>query len=189
MTGFGLGEAPLAGGRLAVEIRGVNHKFLDVRVRAPRELAELGGLVEQLARERLARGRYEVAMRADGVQLGAPVLDREKARAAYKALCELRDEVAPGSEVPLTLLGSMPELWTPAADREMERLREATRTAFDAAVASLDAMRAREGRALHDDLARRLEKVRRLARDVEKRAPEVVEAHRKRLRERADRLR
>jgi uncharacterized protein (TIGR00255 family) len=191
MTGFGLGEAPLSpgSGKLAVEIRGVNHRFLDVRVRAPRELADLGSLLEQLAREKLTRGRYEIAMRAEGVVLGAPVLDRERARAAYKALCELRDEVAPGSEVPLTLLGSMPDLFVPAVDREIERLREATRAAFDAAVVSLDAMRVREGGALHDDLARRLESVRRLSQGVEKRAPEVVEAHRRRLRERADRLR
>jgi uncharacterized protein (TIGR00255 family) len=193
MTGFGLGEAPLSSGsgsgKLAIEIRGVNHRFLDVRVRAPRELADLGSLLEQLAREKLTRGRYEIAMRAEGVALGAPVLDRERARAAYKALCDLRDEVAPGSDVPLTLLGAMPDLFVPAVDREIERLRETTRAAFDAAVVSLDAMRAREGGALHDDLARRLESVRRLSRGVEKRAPEVVEAHRKRLRERADRLR
>jgi uncharacterized protein (TIGR00255 family) len=50
-------------------------------------------------------------------------------------------------------------------------------------------MRAREGSALRDDLVKRLQHVRRLARDIERRAPEVIETHRKRLRERADRLR
>ena len=61
MTGFGLGEVPLGAGKLAVEIRGVNHRFLDVRVRVPRELGDLAAFVEQVARERLTRGRYEVA--------------------------------------------------------------------------------------------------------------------------------
>src|SRR5579863_2533515 len=103
MTGYGLGEAPLSAGRLAVEVRGVNHRFLDVRVRLPRELGDLAAFVEQVARERLTRGRYEVAVRVDGVALGTPVLDRDRARAAFKALCELRDELAPGSEVPLSL--------------------------------------------------------------------------------------
>ena len=37
MTGFGLGDVPLGNGRLGLEIRGVNHRFLDVRVRVPRE--------------------------------------------------------------------------------------------------------------------------------------------------------
>ena len=189
MTGFGLGEVPLGGGKLAVEIRGVNHRFLDVRVRVPRELGDLASFVEHTAREKLTRGRYEVALRVDGVALGAPVLDRERARSAFRALTELRDELAPGTEVPLSLLGSIPDLFVSSVDREIDRLREAARGAFERAVKALDAMREHEGRALREDLMKRLESVRRLARDVEKRAPDVVEAHRKRLRERADRLR
>jgi uncharacterized protein (TIGR00255 family) len=189
MTGFGLGEVPLGGGKLGVEIRGVNHRFLDVRVRVPRELGELTGFVEQVAREKLTRGRYEVAMRIEGLAIGAPVLDVDRARTVYRALCALRDELAPGSEVPLGLLGSIPDLFVSSVDREIEHLREATRKAFDAAVAALDGMRAKEGSALRDDLVRRLDRVRRLARDIERRSPDVLEAHRRRLKDRADRLR
>src|SRR6185437_2857880 len=189
MTGFGLGEVPLGSGKRGVEIRGVNHRFLDVRVRVPRELAELAGFVEQVAREFLTRGRYEVAVRVEGTTLGAPVLDRERARAAYKALTELRDELAPGSEVPLSLLGAIPDLFVSSVEREADRVREATRKAFAAANASLDGMRVREGATLAEDLVRRLERIRRLARDIERRSPDVLDAHRRRLKERADRLR
>ena len=188
MTGFGLGEVPLGGGKLAVEIRGVNHRFLDVRVRVPRELGDLATFVEQIAREKLTRGRYEVALRVDGVSLGAPVLDRERARAAFRSLGELRDELAPGTEVPLSLLACIPDLFVSPVDREIERLRASTRSAFEASVKALDAMRAQEGNALREDLMKRLASVRRLAGDVERRAPGVVDAHRKRLRDRAERL-
>ena len=189
MTGYGLGEVPLGAGKLAVEIRGVNHRFLDVRVRVPRELGDLAAFVEHVAREKLTRGRYEVAVRLDGGMLGAPALDRDRARAAFRALTELRDELAPGTEVPLSLLGAIPDLFVSSIERELDRLREATRRAFDAAVAGLDSMRAREGGALRDDLVKRLERIRQLGKDVERRSPDVVEAHRKRLRERAERLR
>lgn len=189
MTGFGLGEAPVGTGKLAVEIRGVNHRFLDVRVRLPRELGDLISFVEQLAREKLARGRYEVAVRVDGVTLGAPVLDRERARAAFQALKELRDELAPGSDVPLSLLGAIPDLFVSTVDRELERLRGAARAAFEAAVVELDTMRTHEGEALREDLVKRLARVRQLASAVETRAPDVIETHRKRLRDRAERLR
>jgi uncharacterized protein (TIGR00255 family) len=189
MTGFGLGEAPLGGGKLTVEIRGVNHRFLDVRVRVPRELGELAAFVEQVAREKLTRGRYEVALRVDGVALGAPVLDRDRAKSAFRALCELRDELAPGSDVPLSLLGTIPDLFVSTVDRELERLHDATRTAFEAATAALDSMRGREGTVLRDDLVKRLDRVRRLGREIERRAPDVIEIHRKRLKERAERLR
>lgn len=189
MTGFGFGEAPLGTGKLGVEIRGVNHRFLDVRVRVPRDLGDLVGFVEHLAREWLTRGRYEVALRVDGVALGAPTLDRERAKAAFRALCELRDELAPGSDVPLSLLASVPDLFVSPVEREIERVREATRTAFESAVRALDDMREREGSVLREDLAKRLEQARRLALEILRRSPDVLEAHRRRLADRAGRLR
>ena len=189
MTGFGTGDCPLGHGKVAVEVRGVNHRFLDVRVRMPRELLDVGSYVEQIARERLSRGRYEIAVRVDGVTLGAAVLDRERAKAAYKSLCELRDEIAPGSEVPLSLLASIPDLFVSCAELEADALRASLRAAFDRALAALDEMRDREGQLLSDDLGRRLETVRALARLVSERAPEILDGHRHRLRERTERLR
>lgn len=189
MTGFGLGDVPIGGGKLGVEIRGVNHRFLDVRVRLPRELADLSGFVEQVARERLVRGRYEIALRVEGTLLGAPVLDRERARAAFLALSELRDELAPGSDVPLSLLSVIPDLFVSSVQRDADIVRDAARAAFEAAVVALDAMRQHEGESLRQDLSRRLASVRTLARGIESRAPAVLDAHRRRLRERAERLR
>jgi|SRR5580658_4119626 uncharacterized protein (TIGR00255 family) len=189
MTGFGLGEVPIGGGKLGVEIRGVNHRFLDVRVRLPRELADLSGFVEQLARERLVRGRYEVALRIEGTTLGLPVLDRDRARAAFVALSELRDELAPGSEVPLSLLASIPDLFVSSVQRDGEIVRDAARAAFEAAVVALDEMRQREGDALREDLVRRLATIRARAQVIGARSPAVLDAHRRRLRERAERLR
>jgi uncharacterized protein (TIGR00255 family) len=192
MTGFGIGEAPLGagiGGRLSVEIRGVNHRFLDVRVRVPRDLADVATFVEQVAREKLARGRFEIGVRVDGATLGAPVLDRDRAKAAYAALCSLRDEIAPGAEVPLSLLASLPDVFVSSVDREIDRIRDGIRRAFDVATKALDEMRSNEGAALATDLAKRLDTVRRLAREISTRSPEVVEIHRNRLRERAHKLR
>ena len=188
MTGFGLGDAPVGGGKLSVEIRGVNHRFLEVRVRTSREVGDLAGFVEHLTRERLARGRYEVAVRLDGSVLSAPTLDMDRARAAFRTLQALRDELAPGVEVPLSLLGSVPELFSSSVDREIDRLRDAARVAFDVAATALDAMRVQEGRSLCDDLRERLVRIERLCREVAQRSPDVVDAHRKRLRDRAERL-
>jgi uncharacterized protein (TIGR00255 family) len=189
MTGFGAGEVPIGRGRLGVEIRAVNHRFLDVRVRVSRELSDFAGYVEQLSREKLSRGRYEVTVRVDGADLDVPAFDRPRAKAAYLALCALRDEVAPGSEVPFSVLAAVPDLFAASAEHLVDPLREATRSAFAAAVTALDVMRAREGEALHRDLSARLERVRQFARSISARSPEVLEAHRKRLRERAERIR
>ena len=188
MTGFGVGDAPTPAGRLVVEVRAVNHRFLDVRVRAPRELGDLIPFAEQLGRERLQRGRVEVAIRVEGSGSAGVSLDTERARAAYRALCVLRDELAPGSEVPLSILGAVPDLFAAASEREIETMRNACRTAFDQAVSKLECMRHDEGGALADDLRARLAAVRRCADAIHARAPQVVDAYQKRLKTRLSRL-
>ncbi len=195
MTGHGLGSAALTAsgkprGTIEVELRTVNHRFLDVRVRVPRELPDLSPLFEQLAREALSRGRVDIAVRVDLLPSARPVLDRVRAKAAYLELVALRDEVAPGADVPLTLLSGVPDLFAPTfAPEDEEALRLASRQAFDAAIKALAEMRAREGATLADDLRTRLTKIGELADAIAARSPDIVEAQRKKLRERAERLR
>lgn len=188
MTGFGLGDAPLHDGRVVVEIRGVNSRFLDIRVRMPQDLTGLSMFVEQAARERLARGRYEIAVRTEGATLPPPELDRSRAEAAYRALLELRDSLSPEAEVPFSMLTAVPELFAGSLERDLEKTRAALTQAIHAAVLAMNEMREREGAALAEDLVGRVEKIRELARSVEERAPIVVEAYRRRLHERLERL-
>lgn len=196
MTGFGIGEAPLStddtgtpAGRLSVEIRAVNHRFLDVRVRGPSQVPDLTTAVETLARERLTRGRFDVNVRIDGAGLGAMVIDRDRARSVFRSLAELRDELAPGDPLPLSVLGAVPDLFVPKLEQEIDRLRGALAAAFDAALKSLDAMRLREGLALGDDLCRRLASIRKLSKSIAERSPQTLDTYKKRLKERAEKLR
>lgn len=204
MTGCGTGSAPLrdenenetsrgsAGRsteRIEIEIRAVNHRFLDVRVRVPPELPDLVTSIELLARARFGRGRFDVVVRLEGAVLGATTLDRDRARTVFAALTELRDELAPGAELPLSLLGSVPGLFVPSIERDDPALVRAVAAAFDRASASLEAMRSREGEALAADLGRRLGAVRRLVDAVRVRTPEVVASYERRLGERIARLR
>lgn len=188
MTGFGVGEAEAPAGRLVLEVRAVNHRFLDVRVRAPRELGDLVSFAEQIARERLSRGRVEVGIRVEGSAPTAIALDRDRARAAFEALSALRDELAPGSEVPLTLLATVPDLFTAAIDRERDSMRAACKVAFDRAVDALERMRGDEGEALAGDLRARLGAVRKCADAIATRGPQIVDHHQRRLKQRVSRL-
>lgn len=188
MTGFGVGEAQTPAGRLIVEVRAVNHRFLDVRVRAPRELGDLAAFAEQLGREKLTRGRIEVAIRVESSGGQAISLDVDRARGAYAALCKLRDELSPASDVPLSLLSTVPDLFAPATDRERETMRTACRSAFDHAVAALEQMRRDEGRVLDEDLRARLTAVRRAVETIAARAPQLIDIYQKRLKNRLARL-
>ncbi|MGC4088289.1 MAG: YicC/YloC family endoribonuclease [Polyangiaceae bacterium] len=188
MTGFGIGEAALGDGRVTLELRALNHRFLDVRVRVPNEIADHGSFIEQLAREGLTRGRFEVGVRLLGPALPVARFSRERARAVYNVLLELRDALAPGTEVPISAVTTLPDLVTAPPELDAEGLRQALVSAFASAVQSLNEMRGQEGDALSRELTLRVGNCRRLLDAIQGRADSVVELHRTRLRERIERL-
>ncbi len=188
MTGFGVGDAPLTDGRLTLELRALNHRFLEVRVRLPNEISEHAFFVEQLARERLTRGRFEVGVRLSGSALPAPRFSLDRARAVYAGLKELSHELSPGSELPVSVVTQLPELLLEPAPADAEGVRQALTQAFIAAQSHLDQMREREGAALERELCARLGLLRELSSSVAGLAEHMIEVWRGRLRERIERI-
>ena len=188
MTGFGLGEATLRAGRVSTEVRSLNHRFLDLRVRLPSEIADQTFFVEQLCRERLGRGRYDVSVRIDAEAMPPLKLDVERVRSVYSALKELRDELCPGSEVSLSLLGSFPGLMVGPGVQAPELLQQALAASIRNALDNLDQMRSTEGAALASELLMRLDSIRALLGVFIAQAPALVLAQEKRLTQRLQRL-
>lgn len=173
MTGFGTGQAPLGTGRVVAEIRTVNGRTLDVRVRAPECLDGAAPSAEQRVRERLRRGRIDVSLRTEGSVIPPPVLDVDRALAAVQALETLRDRVAPSSELPLSLLSLVPGLFAPPAEETLFAMRAAIAAAVDRALDGVVTSRSAEGMATARDLAGRIA-IMRAARDrVAERAREL----------------
>lgn len=188
MTGYGSGEAVLGAGHVTLELRALNHRFVEVRVRLPPELADFGSFLEQAVRERLDRGRVDVAVRLGGAALPQPHFSPARARALYGALAELRDEVAPGSELSFAALAGFPDLLLEPAHSDVEAIKKALLQALAGAVAQLGAMRETEGATLGRELKERLAQARALSRSIRERSGGLSELQRGRLRERLDRL-
>jgi len=187
MTGFGCGEADLDGNKVTCELRALNHRFLDVRVRMPEELASQAFFVEQLARERLSRGRFDIGVRLEETG-GAARFSPRRARAVYESLLQLRDELAPGTEVPISALAGLPQLLVEAPRVNAHGIETALGSAFTAALARLDEMRAREGHALARELGERLGALRTLSESAKVLSHGAAERQLMRLRERVTRL-
>jgi uncharacterized protein (TIGR00255 family) len=186
MTGFGAFDATFSGQALRVELRSVNHRHLDVRVRVPSELGDLGSVVEDILRARCGRGRIE----AQVVYRATPntaELDVERARRAYQLLVKLRDELAPTESVPLTAIFSVPGVFS-ARSMQRDELEPVLREATERAVDQLSAMRAREGKALAEDIGQRLGHLRNEARAIEELRPQVLDGAQKRLLKRIEKL-
>ena len=131
MTGFGCGDAELDGNKLTCELRALNHRFLDVRVRMPEELASLAFFVEQLARERLSRGRFDIGVRLEDGGSAAR-FSPARARAVYQSLLQLRDELAPEC---VAFAGAH---LVQTGERERERLHQGLLQAVGAGARAID---------------------------------------------------
>jgi uncharacterized protein (TIGR00255 family) len=188
MTGFGLGQTPLGGGSISAEVRSLNHRFLDLRVRLPPEMADQTFFVEQLCREQLTRGRYDVGVRVEGAALPGPSIDLSRARDAYAALQRLRDELAPGTEVPLALLATFPALLQGPGSGDPAPLRHALTVAIGTALAGLDEMREKEGAALAVELRARLRTMREIWKSLLEHGPTLAALQQQRLQQRLERL-
>jgi uncharacterized protein (TIGR00255 family) len=187
MTGFGTGRSRAGDEEISVEVRAVNHKHLEVKVRLPRELAALEAGVLKAVRARCVRGAVDVAVRrsASTVSGAVPTVDAAMARAWREAL----RTVARASEVADT-----PTAAQIAGQPGVVRMEESVTDlvlaegALDRALADaldgLVAARMREGKALEADLSARLQRVATLSAEVAALAPRTVETYRARLQER-----
>ncbi|MCA9603822.1 MAG: YicC/YloC family endoribonuclease [Polyangiales bacterium] len=189
MTGHGLARATVEGGELEVELKTVNHRQLEVKWHASPELQPLVGALEETVRGRLERGHATVWLRFAGPDKSGVALDRERAKATYRALEALRDELAPGAEVPFSMLGSIPQLFSAQRqDSPDASVGDALRECVLRALDDLSTTRSREGAVLEADLRMRVERIRAASVVVRERARIVVEETRGRVLERIKRL-
>ena len=190
MTGFG--AASLEGGAVSVraEIRSVNHRHLQVKVRLPSDLGHLEPEVEALVRRRLERGSVAANV---GVQrragASAPVVDVAAARGYLDVLGELAGGLGIAREISLDTLVGLPGVLaaredSSSRDREGELVIRAVGEALDA----LSKMRAAEGESLRADLEKNAAALAKVAARIAKRMPVVVREHHKSLVRRVDEL-
>jgi uncharacterized protein (TIGR00255 family) len=186
MTGFGAGRGAVNGEEVDVEVRSVNHKYCEVKVRLPRELGALEQEVIRAVKERLARGGVDVAVRrTPSGSLVAPRVDIGLAESYARAFAEVQARLGlPGGVTLADVIAAEGVVRLDERAVDVEIVGEALRRALGAALAQLVGMRGREGEALARDLGSRLDELERLVGRVAELAPQTVEQYRVRLSER-----
>lgn len=187
MTGFGRGEYSDSKRSITVEIRAVNHRYCDVTVKMPRRYSFAEEKIKAAVKEKLRRGKIEVAVMvenvaADDVQI---TLNTGLAAQYYAHLQTLQETFALDGAVTLTQLSAMPDVLkiVPAVEDEEELLQAILKPTAEAAE-NLDHMRMTEGQKLADDLLAKGENIRRLLTQIADRAPQVAVDYTRKLRER-----
>ena len=189
MTGFGRGMAAQDGREMTVELKSVNHRYLDLSFRMPRHISFAEDTLRTALNDSLSRGHVDVyvnyrntrsdakELRIDTALLGA-YLKSVKAAAA-----ELREE----NDMTLSNALRLPDVTDIVeADEDDEAVKALTKEAVDKAIAELITARRGEGERLANDLTERLATVDELRGKIETRAPMVVEEYRIKLNERIE---
>jgi uncharacterized protein (TIGR00255 family) len=191
MTGFGVASFQVDDARFGIEVRSVNHRHLDVRVRVPRALSALESDARSRIQSRFARGKFDCNVASGTGESGAARVEVD--REAAGRYLEAARQLATDEGLDPTLAVS-DVLALPGVANAVERVypEDALRASFleglDRALEALAAMRASEGAALEEDVRARLARILTLADELEARASLVQEAVRERLRTRAQKL-
>ena len=182
MTGFGRGSADAGERRLRVEIRSVNHRGLDLKIRSGDSDAFCDSEIARAVRAAVERGAVTVLIRDESAAASAGI-DEARVRALYGVLEQLRQELKIAEPVTLGTVGAYLGVSHGSA-LSGESLWELLRPAVAAALKELTAMRAREGVALAVDLGARRTRLGELAAILRARAATLPERFAQRLQER-----
>ena len=193
MTGFGRGEYADETGKVTVEIRAVNHRYLDISVKMPRRYSFAEEAIKAAIKEKLSRGKVEVNVSIDnaGKSDSDVKLDADLAAKYYDALSTLRDsfEFGEESKVSLSLLARMPDvIKTSAAEEDEETMTQRLVSATRKAAEDICAMRETEGAKLAADLEARADIVSDIRARIEKRAPEIEKEYAAKFKARVEEL-
>jgi len=184
MTGYGRAMCETDGRQLTIELKSVNHRFLDLSFRMPRNLMFLEDEARKAIGARLARGHVDVFMTYRNLRSDARTVTVDKALydAYANALATL-----PGDELcddrSLMSIARMPDVMTVTeGEEDQDALRELMKQTIDAALDQLVAMREREGVAMAADLNRKVDSIEAMTKEIEARYPQTVAEYTARLR-------
>ncbi len=187
MTGYGSARLDSGAWRWTAEIRSVNHRFLELRINLPRDLARYEAELRKLVQGEAQRGKVDVNLNVSGraqsavqIQVNLPL-----ARAYVAAWRQLQRELGVPGEVDLGMLVERSDLVSVSeTPRDSEEDARALREVLGRALRAWNQERAREGRALQRDMHQRVVRLATLQRQIAACVRKLKPVLRERLRRR-----
>jgi uncharacterized protein (TIGR00255 family) len=189
MTGYGVAERDLPLGKVTVEVRSINHRYLDISLRLPRGLFSLEPTVRDLVKKWISRGRVELIMRIDPSASTIPryrlEADTSLAEEYLHLLDTLKEKFGLKGELTVDHIAGVREIVPFLEVKEDTELYGGDIASItEEALEAVDESKRKEGEVLEADLMVRWESARKLVEEIKGKAPSVVDAYRERLRER-----
>lgn len=187
MTGYGRVETSGQEVNIVVEIKSVNHRFLEISMRMPQSLLPLELDFKKKIGEKVKRGRIEVFIRLEpqNVSGSGGIVNLEVARNYFAALQCLKDEFALPDEIGLKTLIGFRDIFSQPAETEIKpEVLKQIADVLEEALEILVRMRAEEGASIYRDMKMRVEAIRCMLEVIGSRSPQVIIEYQRRLAER-----
>ncbi|MBR4635581.1 MAG: YicC family protein [Clostridia bacterium] len=191
MTGFGRAALSVDGRELTLELKSVNHRFLDISFRMPRSLSFLEDTVRSALGSLLSRGHIDVYAYYRNTRIDAKSVSVDKALlgAYLAAAADVANEFSLANDYTVSKALRVPDIVTVTeAEEDTDALKALMISAIDAAAHELIEMRALEGERISRDLLTRLDTLSAIRDRIAEKAPLVVEDYRAKLNSRIESL-
>lgn len=176
MTGYGEASIQIRGTKVTIQVRSLNHRHLDLQLRAPREYLSFEEEIRKMIRQKISRGRLDVFINRSQAKEQSRRLElNEDLLGQYLvAVRQAKGKFQLSGDFSVALLSSIPELFQV---REVEinvaAERQGIFKTLDAALTRLERAREREGRQLKSDMESQIRHLKRISVLLESRASEI----------------
>lgn len=191
MTGYGRGEKEALGKRFSLELKSVNHRYLEVSLRHPRKYLKMEENVRKIISEYIKRGHVEVFVKVKNVeQQDVNVkVDKEVAMTYYNSLNELGELLKIENNLSLDKIISLPEIISiEEKEEDIDQIWVHYEEILRDALEQNKKMRIEEGKHLKEDFLQRIEDLKEMKEKIAVRSPQVTLEYKEKLRIRIEEL-
>jgi uncharacterized protein (TIGR00255 family) len=185
MTGYGRGEMETDRGKIVVEARAENHRFLDINFQLPEAIFAIEPSLTEITKEVVLRGKVRISIAVEGLRNKSSTINIEFAKKSLSSLEKLKKELDIKEPTKLEHILMIKEFFSSEEKTTIHKEHyPKIEEALVVAVKKLDETRKSEGKKLQKDLKIRIQKVRKLLERIESKREDFMKDFSEKLRER-----
>ena len=184
MTGFGRGEVSVGQRKITVEMKAVNHRYLDVNIKMPKKLNFFDASIRNLLKEYIQRGKVDIYITYEDLsEQTVSVKYHPDVAASYLAyLNDMAESFSLENDIRVSTLSRYPEVFTMEEQEiDEESIWKVLETAIREACESFVESRLKEGENLKNDLVGKLDGMLNLVDYIEENSPKIIEEYKQKL--------
>ena len=184
MTGFGRCEVSEGDRKITVEMKSVNHRYLDVSMKMPKKLNFFDSSIRAILKKYIQRGKVDIYISYEDMSEGNAALTYHPGIAAQyvEYFRRMEEQFNLKNDMQVSVLARCPEVFVMEEQQEDEKeIRHLLEQAVCGACERFVEARAREGEALKEDLIQKLDGILETAGVIEERFPQILAEYRQKL--------